>query len=119
MCMCYDFKCAKDTNGLTPLKPKSKAHRGGPQRLGYLHVYLGTKDKKPEMEYAHRLVLYSIYGPPPDEESCVAMHTCNNPGCLNPHHLVWGSDLDNRLKGGEAEAKNMELLMARMQGLRM
>ena len=30
------------------------------------------------------------------------MHTCFNPACLQPHHLLLGSIADNNLKGTKA-----------------
>lgn len=57
--------------------------------------------------YAHRAVLFLICGPPPDIAAQAqrlgprwfrkhmrqldAMHLCNNPSCINPLHLAWGS----------------------------
>lgn len=52
-----------------------------------------------------RLVCELIYGKP--EDGWLALHSCDNPPCLNPDHLRWGTMADNnqdkidraRLKG--------------------
>jgi len=41
--------------------------------------------------YAHRLSHYLMTGEKPE----VVMHTCDNPGCCNPLHLVGGTHADN------------------------
>ena len=110
--MIYDPRIVESTPGIYALKPKAHKHRGGGS-LGYLLVMLGTSSHgRPVQEYAHRLVLMGIHGPPPDEGHKVAMHTCHNPACLNPHHLLWGSHKDNKLTGNAAQARYQELLQA-------
>ena len=32
----------------------------------------------------------------PRPEGFFALHSCDNPGCVNPHHLRWGTDRDNK-----------------------
>ncbi len=51
-------------------------------------------------EYAHRLVCWARWGPPPDgtpEKGTVwvAMHTCGNAWCLTPWHIIWHSQSVN------------------------
>ena len=101
-----------------PSSPRSSLIGGGAPSLGYLTITLGYLGKKKATvtEYAHRLVLFSIHGPPPDEDTNVAMHTCHNPGCLNPHHLVWGTPKDNKLTGGAAQARYTELVINQDRG---
>ena len=41
----------------------------------------------------NRIVCFLTYGQPP--ANAVAMHTCDNPPCINPDHLRWGSHKDN------------------------
>ena len=43
--------------------------------------------------YAHRLAL--ILDGRPRPEGAVALHSCNNPGCVNPAHLKWGTQKEN------------------------
>lgn len=66
---------------------------------GYIQVKIGRRPKSRGgwlSELAHRLVLWSIWGPPPaDLVRPVCMHVCNNSMCLNPDHLVWGTSLQN------------------------
>jgi hypothetical protein len=59
--------------------------------------------RRPISEYAHRMVLWSIHGPPPlvgehmiPWHEAMCMHTCSNQDCLNPSHLIWGRALENR-----------------------
>src|SRR3990172_2006040 len=48
-------------------------------------------DRKPTL--AHRLVLQFTVGP---ANGLHALHSCDNPGCCNPKHLRYGTDLENR-----------------------
>lgn len=41
---------------------------------------------------AHRVVFFTIHGYWPQ----VVRHTCDNPRCINPEHLVGGTQKDNR-----------------------
>lgn len=68
---------------------------------GYLRLWLTTHTKKGSRasEYAHRLVLWSIRGPPSPTlggwQGAVAMHKCHNPLCVHPCHLKWGTRQEN------------------------
>lgn len=43
---------------------------------------------------AYRYMCNRYHGPPPVGKN-LAMHSCDNIKCVNPHHLSWGSYLDN------------------------
>lgn len=43
--------------------------------------------------YAHRVACEREYGQPGPEQ--VAMHSCDNPPCVNPAHLSWGTQSQN------------------------
>lgn len=49
--------------------------------------YLGKK------VYAHRLAWTLFWGPIPNDLH--VLHRCDNPLCINPHHLFLGTNLDN------------------------
>lgn len=87
---------------------------------GYLLLFLGIDRgaRRLVFDRAHRFLLWSMYGPAP---ACisrpVAMHTCNNPACLNPEHIVWGEDQEN-WKGGEpARQECLRRLLQQRKGL--
>lgn len=72
-------------------------------RDGYLMVSLGkrpvTRDGKQQWvtvkETGPRLVLWMAAGPPANEAAGRCIHLCENPRCLNPLHLAWGSASEN------------------------
>ena len=43
---------------------------------------------------AHRVALALVSEHLPDSTT-FALHACDNPPCVNPHHLRWGTALDN------------------------
>lgn len=56
---------------------------------GYGVFWLNGKNRR-----AHRVVLEDVIGPPPSSDS-LALHSCDNPPCVNPKHLRWGTVQDN------------------------
>ena len=44
--------------------------------------------------YVHR-VAWEAHNAEPIPDGMVVMHTCDNPGCFNPEHLVLGTQQDN------------------------
>ena len=43
--------------------------------------------------YAHRMSYYAYKGE--FDSDFIVRHTCDNPSCVNPNHLILGSDQDN------------------------
>ena len=69
-------------------------------RFGYLKCLLGwTKGvdggrDAPIFEYGHRILCF-VQGKPPSPQHTQVLHSCNNPQCLNPLHLSWGTAAGN------------------------
>ena len=87
------------TRGLHQVEPSS-----------YVRVYMGRSNGVVVNEYAHRLVLWAMHGPPVDPH---CLHVCGNKDCLNPSHLVWGSARDNRVR---VDAEMVYLALLEQQG---
>jgi hypothetical protein len=47
-----------------------------------------------KQEFSHRL-MYSMTHPKEDIKDSVIRHSCDNPGCVNPDHLIKGTQKDN------------------------
>lgn len=41
----------------------------------------------------HRITCFLVYGEPKPKD--FALHACDNPPCINPEHLRWGSQKEN------------------------
>lgn len=61
---------------------------GGRSGSGY-----GVARWQGQQDYAHRIAYKSTYGPIP--EGLVVRHTCDNPLCCRPEHLILGRHADN------------------------
>lgn len=60
--------------------------RGNGMRYGIMSV-------RNKSTYVHRVMAAIKFGGLDD--GCVVMHSCDNPACVNPDHLLVGSHLDN------------------------
>lgn len=91
------FACMLVERAKVALCKHMSMSKRGYLKLSIAHVPKSTpKLDNTLMEYAHRVVVWAMYGPPPaDIVHPVVMHTCNNPACLNPNHLVWGESSEN------------------------
>jgi hypothetical protein len=96
LCMEYDKGKVKRTLGLSFDKDDAT----------YLKVYLGVDSHSiPVYEYGHRIVAWSMFGPPkPGHE---VMHTCNNPKCLSPLHLKYGTHAENMEEVGARKRRRV------------
>ena len=68
---------------------------------GYGRIFIKLAGEKGRLLAAHRLSYEYHVGPIPD--GMVVMHLCDNRGCINPDHMVLGTQAANladaRLKG--------------------
>jgi len=55
--------------------------------------YGQTRDTNHRTVRAHRVMYQEYYGPIPP--GMYVRHTCDNPSCCNPHHLLVGTQADN------------------------
>jgi len=62
-----------------------------PTPRGYIRVY--GEDGGPK-QYLHRLV-WEAHNAEPIPDGQVVRHTCDNPACCNPNHLLLGTMQDN------------------------
>ena len=58
-------------------------------RGGHIHVRSGD-----QLVYLHR-VAWEAHNAEPIPEGMIVRHTCDNPACINPEHLVLGTHKDN------------------------
>ena len=69
-------------------------------KTGPCWLWKGQKEEYGSMKVgnrvdkAHRLAWYFQHGPVPDD--AMVCHECDNPGCVNHHHLFLGSARDNQ-----------------------
>lgn len=75
------------------------------KRGGYGLLWHDGKNRQ-----AHRVSYAAFSGPIPD--GMVVRHTCDNPGCINPDHLVVGTIADNvadREERGRRDVKGEQI----------
>ena len=85
--------------GATPPPPADDVSWRFVSTSRYLKVMLGDPASKLHFsEYAHRLLLWVLVGPPPpgpDGKPLECIHCCDQKCCLNPLHLVWATHQQN------------------------
>jgi hypothetical protein len=75
--------------------------------------------REAEMVMAHRLAWELINGPIPD--GLIVRHTCDNPKCCNPYHLLLGTHQDNSddmvMRGRQANGERHALAKLREEDI--
>jgi hypothetical protein len=59
-------------------------------RKGYGEINVNNKHWR-----AHAMALVLDGSPRPDPPNHHALHSCDNPGCVNPNHVRWGTHQEN------------------------
>lgn len=67
--------------------------QAGKNRQGYGKFRLGGRDSK--TVHAHR-VAWELHNGQPFPDGLMGCHTCDNPPCVNPHHIVPGTGSFNQ-----------------------
>lgn len=69
--------------------PWSGTFAGGPNSAGIHYGVMRLAYTKRKHIRANRISAFLAFGPPPSDFHW-ALHTCDNPNCVNPAHLYWG-----------------------------
>lgn len=78
----YNYAYTKIANGCF------ESQEGTPDRDGYPRIFIKGKNTR-----IYRIIYEAKHGPVPSG-LCVR-HTCDNPMCINPDHLIVGTHADN------------------------
>lgn len=78
---------------------------------GYGQFYIHRKAFR-----AHRVAFEIAYGPIPD--GLGIMHTCDNPGCVNPNHLVLGTQKQNMVDMRRKNRASAQVSVKLVEGLK-
>lgn len=89
------------------------------QKQQYLQLCPHSRFARGSTVLAHRLVCWAMCGPPPDNDwdKYVVMHLCNNKHCLHPHHLHWGTRLENMQHSRAEQEVRQQVLKRRKDWL--
>ena len=66
----------------------------GQRGYGSIYTTIGPRGKKTTAHLRAHRVAYSLWNGPLRDGECV-LHTCNNPRCVNPDHLIQGTQQEN------------------------
>lgn len=76
---------------------------------------LSIRHGKPR--YAHRIAYELFRGEIPHRVEC--LHTCDNPACVNPDHLVLGSHIDNMVDAAKKGRMSSKVTASQVIEMRM